>query len=103
MFPTLAMIERIAQYLQIDLNNLPLSLYIGLPTNRVESKEVACNQRYVSRALKNSHQISEATIQKVKEYAEKHNYKPNLAAQALKSKQSHCIGVVLSNIPNNFF
>jgi hypothetical protein len=26
MFPTLEMIGRIAQYLQIDLNNLPLSM-----------------------------------------------------------------------------
>lgn len=57
----------------------------------------------VSRALKGSHQISEATIIRVKEYAEKHHYKPNLMAQALKSKQSHCIGVVICNIPNNFF
>jgi 5-methylcytosine-specific restriction endonuclease McrA len=29
MFPTLEMIERIAQYLQIDLNNLPLSLCVN--------------------------------------------------------------------------
>lgn len=57
----------------------------------------------VSRALKGSHQISETTIQRVKAYAAEHNYKPNLMAQALKNKQSHCIGVLLCNIPNSFF
>ena len=67
------------------------------------AKALGLSHSSVSRALKNSHQISEATIAKVKEYAALHNYKPNLIAQALKNKQSHCIGVVLSSIPNSFF
>jgi len=57
----------------------------------------------VSRALKSSYKISEETQQKVKEYAAKHNYKPNLSAQGLKSKRSRSIGVILGAVPNNFF
>ncbi len=57
----------------------------------------------VSRALKGSYQISEATRQKVKEYADAHHYRPNLVAQSLKSKKSRSIGVLLCSIPNNFF
>ena len=67
------------------------------------AKALGLSYSSVSRALKDSHQISAATILRVKEYAAAHNYKPNLVAQALKSKHSHCIGVVLSSIPNNFF
>lgn len=57
----------------------------------------------VSRALQNSYKISEATRQAVREYADRHHYRPNLIAQSLKNQRSHCIGVVLCNIPNVFF
>lgn len=57
----------------------------------------------VSRALKGSYKISEGTQQLVRDYAEKHNYKPNLIAQGLKNKKSRCIGVALCSIPNSFF
>lgn len=57
----------------------------------------------VSRALKGSYKISEATRQLVKEYAEAHHYRPNLMAQSLKNQKSRCIGVVLCSIPNSFF
>ena len=57
----------------------------------------------VSRALKDSYKISEATRRMVQEYADAHNYRPNLMAQSLKSQRSRSIGVVLCNIPNVFF
>lgn len=57
----------------------------------------------VSRALRDSYQISEETKRIVKEYAEKHNYHPNLMAQSLKSNKSKSIGLLLCSIPNNFF
>lgn len=57
----------------------------------------------VSRALKGSYKISEATRQMVKEYAEAHHYRPNLMAQSLKNQKSRCIGVALCSIPNSFF
>lgn len=57
----------------------------------------------VSRALKGSYKISEATQQLVKQYAEANHYRPNLMAQSLKNQKSRCIGVVLCSIPNSFF
>ncbi len=57
----------------------------------------------VSRALKDSYKISEATRRLVQEYAAIHHYRPNLMAQGLKNRRSRCIGVVLCNIPNVFF
>lgn len=57
----------------------------------------------VSRALQGSYKISEATRQLVQEYADAHNYRPNLSAQSLKNQRSRSIGVVLCSIPNVFF
>lgn len=57
----------------------------------------------VSRALKDSYQISEPTKHRVREYAKTHHYRPNLIAQSLKNKKSRSIGVILGSIPNNFF
>ena len=57
----------------------------------------------VSRALKDSYKISEDTRRVVQQYAQEHNYRPNLIAQSLKSQQSRSLGVVLCNVPNVFF
>ncbi|MCW3091572.1 MAG: LacI family transcriptional regulator [Ferruginibacter sp.] len=57
----------------------------------------------VSRALRDSYQISEETKRIVKEYAHKNNYHPNLVAQSLKSNKSKSIGLLLCSVPNNFF
>ncbi|MBC7886970.1 MAG: LacI family DNA-binding transcriptional regulator [Ferruginibacter sp.] len=57
----------------------------------------------VSRALRDSYQISEATKRIVKDYAKKNNYHPNLVAQSLKSNKSKSIGLLLCSVPNNFF
>jgi len=57
----------------------------------------------VSRALRGSYEISEDTKKKVLEYAEKINYRPNPIALSLKEKRSRAIGVVVSEIANNFF
>lgn len=78
-----------------------------MKTDNITIKDIAkaLNLSYstVSRALKGSYKISEATQLLVKEYAEAHQYRPNLMAQSLKNQKSRCIGVVLCSIPNNFF
>ena len=57
----------------------------------------------VSRALRGSYEISHETKKMVLEYAEKINYRPNPIALSLKERRSHSIGVVVSEIANNFF
>jgi LacI family transcriptional regulator len=57
----------------------------------------------VSRALRGSYEISEETKKIVLEYAEKINYRPNPIALSLKERRSRVIGVVVSEIANNFF
>lgn len=57
----------------------------------------------VSRALRGSYEISADTKKQVLEYAEKINYRPNPIALSLKERRSRAIGVVVSEIANNFF
>lgn len=57
----------------------------------------------VSKALNDSHEISELTKEKVKKIADKYNYYPNLMAVSLHSKSTKTIGVVIPNILNYFF
>jgi LacI family transcriptional regulator len=57
----------------------------------------------VSRALRGSHEISEATRKTVMNYAESVQYKPNPIALSLKEKKSRSIGVLVSEIANTFF
>jgi DNA-binding LacI/PurR family transcriptional regulator len=57
----------------------------------------------VSRALRDSYEISPATKKIVLEYAEKINYRPNPIALSLKEKRSHSIGVIVCEIANSFF
>lgn len=57
----------------------------------------------VSRALRDSHEISAATKELVLAHAAKLNYHPNPIALSLKEKKSRSIGVIVSEIANSFF
>jgi len=57
----------------------------------------------VSRALRDSYEISETTKQLVVDYAKNVNYRPNPIALSLKAKKSKSIGVIVPEISNNFF
>jgi LacI family transcriptional regulator len=57
----------------------------------------------VSKALRDSYEISQNTKKLVTEYAQEHNYRPNPIAQSLKQGRSKSIGIVVSTIENQFF
>jgi len=57
----------------------------------------------VSRALSDSHEISEGTKKLVREYAKKINYRSNPIARSLKNGRSNSIGILVSDIANSFF
>lgn len=57
----------------------------------------------VSRALRDSYEISTETKKLVVEYAEKINYRANPIARGLKERRSYSIGVIVTEIANNFF
>lgn len=57
----------------------------------------------VSRALSDSHEISEETKKLIKAYAKKINYRSNPIARSLKNGRSNSIGILVSDIANSFF
>jgi LacI family transcriptional regulator len=67
------------------------------------AKELNLSTSTVSRALRGSYEISAETKKLVTEYAEKINYRPNPIALSLKERRSRAIGVVVSEIANNYF
>ncbi len=67
------------------------------------AKALGISTSTVSRALRDSHEISEDTKKLVLEYAEKINYHPNPIALSLKERRSRSIGVVVCEIANSFF
>src|SRR5687768_13168470 len=57
----------------------------------------------ISKALRDSYEISEETKKKVLELATRLNYIPNPYASSLRKKKSHTIAVVLPEVADNFF
>lgn len=57
----------------------------------------------VSRALRDTHEISAATKKLVLDYAKEINYQPNPIALSLKERRSKSIGVVVSEVANSYF
>lgn len=57
----------------------------------------------VSRALNDSHEISQKTKARVKALAIKRGFQPNPYASSLRQSKSKTIGVILPEIENNFF
>ncbi|MCH5600215.1 LacI family DNA-binding transcriptional regulator [Niabella ginsengisoli] len=67
------------------------------------AKALGLSTSTVSRALRDSYEISEATKKKIKDYAAQINYRPNPVALSLKEKRTLSIGVLVSEIANTFF
>ena len=57
----------------------------------------------ISKALRDSYEISDETKKKVMELATQLNYIPNPYASSLRKKKSHTIAVVLPEVADNFF
>lgn len=72
-------------------------------TIRDIAKELGLSVSTVSKALRDSYEISDKTKKLVLNYAREHNYRPNPIAQSLKQGHSKSIGIVVSTIDNHFF
>lgn len=67
------------------------------------AKALGLSTSTVSRALRDSHEISPETKKLVLEYAEKNNYHPNPIALSLKERRSRSIGIIVCEIANSYF
>lgn len=57
----------------------------------------------VSKALKDSHEISEKTRKKIQAYAKYYNYKPNSLALSLRNQRTMTLGLIVPEIVHHFF
>lgn len=67
------------------------------------AKALGLSTSTVSRALRDSYEISPETKKLVLECAEKLNYRPNPIALSLKERKTRSIGVIVCEIANSFF
>jgi len=67
------------------------------------ARELEVSISTVSKALKNSQEISRDTKEKIQAFAKLYNYKPNNIAISLKNKHTKNIGVIIPNIVHHFF
>ncbi|MFL1896544.1 LacI family DNA-binding transcriptional regulator [Aquimarina sp. 2-A2] len=67
------------------------------------AKELDVSISTVSKALKDSVEISKDTREKVKAFAKLYNYKPNNIALSLKNRKTKTIGVIIPEIVHHFF
>ncbi|QLL56820.1 LacI family DNA-binding transcriptional regulator [Empedobacter falsenii] len=67
------------------------------------AKELDVSISTVSKALKNSEEISAATKKKIQAFAKLYNYKPNNIALSLKNRKTKTIAVIIPEIVHDFF
>lgn len=67
------------------------------------ARELEVSISTVSKALKNSEEISRDTKEKVQAFAKLYNYRPNNIAISLKNKRTKNIGVIIPDIVHHFF
>ncbi|ARV14443.1 LacI family DNA-binding transcriptional regulator [Polaribacter sp. SA4-12] len=72
-------------------------------TIKTIAKELGVSTSTVSKALKDSHEISKETKEKIQAYADFYNYKPNSLALQLRNQKTKVIGVILPKIVHHFF
>ena len=67
------------------------------------ARELDVSISTVSKALRNSIEISEDTREKVQAFAKLYNYRPNNIALSLKNRKTKTIGVIIPEIVHHFF
>ncbi len=72
-------------------------------TIKTIAKELGVSTSTVSKALRDSHEISTETKDKIRAYADHYNYKPNNLALQLRNQKTKVIGVILPKIVHHFF
>ena len=72
-------------------------------TIKTIAKELGVSTSTVSKALKDSHEISAETKERIQAYANYYNYKPNHLALQLRNQKTKVIGVILPKIVHHFF
>jgi len=83
---------------QIDANKIIMKITI-----KEIAKALNVSTATVSKAMQDYPDISNGTKKKVKEYAEKIGYEPNIHAAFLRTKKTRLIGIVVPDLNTSFY
>ncbi|CAM1368679.1 LacI family DNA-binding transcriptional regulator [Tenacibaculum xiamenense] len=72
-------------------------------TIKIIAKELGVATSTVSKALRDSSEISKETKDRIKAYADYYNYRPNNLALQLRNQKTKVIGIILPQIVHHFF
>ncbi len=72
-------------------------------TIKTIASELGVSPSTVSKALKDSHEISKETRRRIQAYAKFYNYKPNSLALGLRNQKTMVIGVIVPELVHHFF
>jgi len=72
-------------------------------TLKILAQQIGLTPATISKALRDSSDISKATITKVKALADELGYQPNFMARTLVNKRSNIIGVIVPVLSESFF
>ncbi|CAL2101102.1 LacI family transcriptional regulator [Tenacibaculum sp. 190130A14a] len=72
-------------------------------TIKIIAKELGVSISTVSKALRDSHEISQETKDRIRAYADYYNYRPNNLALQLRNQKTKVIGIILPKIVHHFF
>lgn len=67
------------------------------------AREAGVSASTVSRALNDSSRVGTETKQRIRELAQKYNFRPNALAQGLAEARSRLIGIVVADIRNPYY
>lgn len=67
------------------------------------AREMDLSVSTISRALRDDPSIGPETRQRIKDFANKHRYRPNVMAASLRKNVSSVIGVIIPEVSNQFF
>ncbi len=70
---------------------------------KIIASDLGVSPSTVSKALKDSHEISKRTKDRIKAYAKLHNYRPNSLAMSLRNQKTNVIGIIIPEIVHHFF
>lgn len=85
------------------LPNMPKKEKYEAVTIKDLARELGLSTSTISRALRDSHEISPDTKNRVIEQARKVNYQPNPIALSLREGKTMNIGIIVTEIANSFF
>lgn len=92
------------EFAKLPYEKNPSNLYMKRKvTLKQIARELDVSISTVSKALRDSIEISEDTRQKVKAFAKLYNYRPNNIALSLKNRKTKTIGILIPEIVHHFF